>query len=291
MYALARNTWKFQSRDKRKTKAQPIEYDCLAPDTAEEMFQALDLLEAWTAQSYLRRGGEVPGPDDDLQALGRRLLEGPAEAIAGLEVAGENLENSRRVTLIVKPRDGYHAYRQMLHLYAVKNLLEYLRRAPKATRGTMCDDLAGPRERHWVNLGGQLVRAGDLERLRADLRSGKLDSWTQVHQAYAKLWDEYPHQKQRHALATLLALYRADGLTADLWCEALDRALEIQQSVCDQVFRSRQKDYESPFRRITFRNAAEMHAVLGTAEDNSFVRQVREETETFRGLVQSVKQY
>jgi hypothetical protein len=154
----------------------------------------------------------------------------------------------------------------------------------------MCDDLAGPHERQWVNLGGQLVRAGDVERLQADIKSGKLDSWTKVHQVYARLWDEYPHQKPRHALASLLELYGADGLTSDLWCAALERAEEVQQYVCDQVFRCRQKDYDSPFRRITFRNAEEMRAVLGTAGENSFVRQVRAETEEFRTLVKSIRQ-
>ena len=54
MYALARNTWKFQSRDKRKTKVQHIEFDCLAPDTVEEIFDALELLELWTAKAHLR---------------------------------------------------------------------------------------------------------------------------------------------------------------------------------------------------------------------------------------------
>ena len=44
MYALARNTWKFATRDRRKTKTQHVEFDCLAPDTAEEIFVALRLL-------------------------------------------------------------------------------------------------------------------------------------------------------------------------------------------------------------------------------------------------------
>ncbi|MBE3123961.1 MAG: DUF4954 family protein, partial [Planctomycetes bacterium] len=42
MYALARNTWKFHNRDKRQRKVQKIEFDSLAPDTAEEMFAAMD---------------------------------------------------------------------------------------------------------------------------------------------------------------------------------------------------------------------------------------------------------
>jgi hypothetical protein len=46
------------------------------------------------------------------------------------------------------------------------------------------------------------------------------------------------------------------------------------------VYRTRQKDYQNPFRQATYRNAEEMTAAIGTLEENSFVRQVRSETET-----------
>src|SRR4030042_6240352 len=54
MYALARNTWKFTSRDKRVTKTQHIEFDSLAPDTVEEIFAARGLLALWTGKAALR---------------------------------------------------------------------------------------------------------------------------------------------------------------------------------------------------------------------------------------------
>jgi hypothetical protein len=65
--------------------------------------------------------------------------------------------------------------------------------------------------------------------------------------------------------------------------------VRIQEYVCEQVYCSRKKDYDDPFRQTTYRNAAEMAAVVGTAEDNSFVKQVARETEAFKTLVESVK--
>ena len=292
MYALARNTWKFHSRDKRKTRPQNIEFDCLAPDTAEEMLHAMELLETWTAKAHLRTRGETPEArsDRELAALGRRLLFDAPEKTAGLEVLGENMENSRRKVVILKARQGYHAYRQMLHYYAVKNLLAYMQTHPGATRASMCDCLAGPRKGDWVNLGGQLAPAGDAERLLSQIKSGKLGSWEEIHQAYDRLWEEYPLEKQKHALATLLAVLRAEELTAELWNSALDEAMKIQEHVRDQVYLTRKKDYTNPFRQTTFRDAAEMEAVVGTAEGNGFVQQLREETKTFQELVEAVKQ-
>ena len=103
------------------------------------------------------------------------------------------------------------------------------------------------------------------------------------------MWQDYPRRKQAHALAVLLELLGAADLTPALWNAALDEAVRIQEYVRDQVYATRKKDYDNPFRKITFRNAEEMKAVLGTAEDNSFVKQVQQETEAFKQQVASVK--
>ena len=44
MYALERNAWKYKDRDKRTYKTQLIEYDYLAPDTVNEIFDGLNIL-------------------------------------------------------------------------------------------------------------------------------------------------------------------------------------------------------------------------------------------------------
>jgi hypothetical protein len=45
MYALSRNTWKYTDRDQRTEKIQAIEYGYLAPDTINEIFDAIKFLE------------------------------------------------------------------------------------------------------------------------------------------------------------------------------------------------------------------------------------------------------
>jgi len=291
MYALARNSWKFQNRDKRRQKIQKIEFESLAPDTAEEIFAALDLLEQWTAKAHLRRKGEPADSRTDAERtdLGRRLLAGPATELAGLEVLGEAVENSDRPVVVLKPQAAWRAYRQMIHYYAVKNLLAYMKENPSATRKTLAEALAGPRERHWVNLGGQLVLAADLAALKADIRDGRLTTWTAIHEAYDRLWEKYPTDKRRHALASLRDLLGIKSLTPQAWAAALDEAVAIQQYVADQTYQSRQKDYDNPFRRMTYTTPEEMAAVLGTAEGNSFVKQVRQETQAFAALVTAVQ--
>jgi len=291
MYALARNTWKFHARDKRQRKIQNIEFDSLGPDTVEEIFTARELLEQWTARAHLRAGGkraDDQGPAE-LARLGKELLTGPPEKVAELEILAERIENSHRKVVILKAQEAYRAYRQMLHYYAAKNLLGYMEENPQANLASMRDALSGKRQRQWVNLGGQLAIAGDVERLIEDITSGRLASWSAIHETYDKLWEKYPLDKHRHALATLLDLLGAKKLSAELWASALDEAVAIQRYVAEQTYATRKKDYDNPFRQTTFATPQEMHAVLGTAEENSFVKQVRRETETFTALVKAVK--
>ncbi len=216
------------------------------------------------------------------------------------------MERGKRKVVILKARAGYNAYRRMLHYYAVKNLLAYMEANAEAGLSSMCGALAlrsrtrqalrdsgqaaGERQRQWVNLGGQLVKADDLKAIRKDICKGKLSSWSAIHQAYDNLWGKYPLDKQRHAFATLLALLGVTELTPQLWSQSLDTALETQQYIADQTFLTRKKDDEDPFRGITFASDEEKTAGLGCAEENSFVKQVRQETAAFADLVEKVRQ-
>ena len=291
MYALARNSWKFHKRDKRKGKFQNIEFDSLAPDTIEEIFDACKLLEIWTAKASLRSKGDPidDKTDTELANIGRKLLLGTEEQINGLEILGENMEKSKRKVVILKAYKTYHAYRDMLHYYAVKNLLEYLKTNPESDFSTMCESLKSKREKNWVNLGGQLIPEQDVDQIRSDIGSGKLSNWDEIHHRYNTLWEKYPFEKQKHAFATLCEILGTDKPTNKQWISALDKAVEIQEFIRDQVYVSRKKDYDNPFRQATYRNTAEMDAAIGTIEDNSFINQVRNETEDFKKLVDNIK--
>jgi hypothetical protein len=291
MYALARNTWKFQNRDKRISKLQNIEFDSLAPDTIEEIFTAIELLEIWAAKAYHQKNEKAYNPEekDNLKKLGRKLFMEEPDTIKGLRIRGENMEKSRRDVLIINAYKGYHAYHQMLLYYAVKNLMEYMENNNGENFEQMAKKLTGAHEKEWTNLGGQLTSAKDVTKLRSDIGSGKLDTWKKIHQRYNKLWADYPTQKQRHAFASWCRLLGNDKPTRQQWLTALDNAVEVQAYIRDQVYFSRKKDYDNPFRQSTFRNNEEMIAAIGTIDENSFVKQVRDETEIFKKRVYALK--
>jgi hypothetical protein len=292
MFALARNTWKFQHRDKRKSKVQHIEVDCLAPDTVEEILQARSLLETWVARARLQEQG-LSAEDigtEELMCIGREILAGPGADMAKLEVHGERMEKTSRPVVIVKVHAGYHAYGQMLHHYAVKNLLVYLETHPDETFADMAQALAGARQCQWVNLGGQLVPQADVDQLRTDIGAGHLTTWDDIHARYHALWEQYPLARQRHAYATLCHILDLSALDASQWQAALDEAVTIQQTIRDQAYYTRKKDFDNPFFQATYRHPEEMAAAVGTIEDNDFVQQLRQETEAFERRVAGAKE-
>jgi hypothetical protein len=292
MYALARNAWKFQHRDKRLHKVQNIEFEALAPDTVEEIFRGRRLLEVWTGKAERLRAGQIPDGlgEEELARLGSALLRDTPESLGELEILGEKMEKSSRQVRILKARRGYQAYSDMLLYYAVKNCMDYFESHPGSDFAAMQEALQGTRQRKWMNVGGQLMLEQDVDQLRADVDSGRLSSWEDIHHRYDELWNVYPLEKQKHAFATLVDLHQCEILTRQQWLDALHDAVRIQEYIRDEVYVSRKKDFENPFRQATFRNAAEMKSAVGTVEDNDFVQKVRQTTEQFRQAAEDIAQ-
>ncbi|MBQ3238468.1 MAG: DUF4954 family protein [Bacteroidaceae bacterium] len=277
MYALARNSWKYQARDRRQTKVQNIEFETFAPDTMNEALTARHLLELWVGKAFY--GDEqVTVNSDELSAKGRQLLSGDRKVVDVLTVLGEGMEKSKRPVHILKVYDAYHAYGDMLVHYAMKNLLAQIDSKDSAD---FIKDIKGcaasTSHTAWVNLGGQLVMADDLDALRTDICEGKLDSWKAIHERYNELWSRYPEDKLDHAVHCLCDVMGVKVMTPDTWLQALAYGERIQRRIAEQVYTSRKKDHDNVFRACTCRNDEELKAVFGDVDENSFVRQMREE--------------
>ena len=284
MYALARNSWKYRTRDKRRTKVQNIEFDTFAPDTMQEVIHARQLLELWVGIAYVN-DNENDNENSkhntlnskQIKETGRRLLQGDRKVVDSLTILGEGMENSRREVHILKAYDAYHAYGDMLIHYAMSNVLDFFEgRAPQ------WEELNELMHREhatcsWINLGGQLVKECDIDILRQDICNGTLDTWEAIHHRYDELWKRYPTDKLCHALNALCLVMDTDAMTPELWLQALTLEERIQRRIGEQVYLSRKKDHDNAFRSATCRNKEEALEVYGTPEKNSFVNQVRED--------------
>ena len=119
--------------------------------------------------------------------------------------------------------------------------------------------------------------ADDLDALRNDICEGKLDSWKAIHERYNELWSRYPEDKLNHAVHCLCDVMGVKVMTPDTWLQALAYGERIQRRIAEQVYTSRKKDHDNVFRACTCRNDEELKAVFGDVDENSFVRQMRNE--------------
>jgi len=292
MYALSRNSWKFKSRDKRINKKQHIEFDAIAPDTIEEILHACTLLEIWAGKAVLRFQKEdiEQYNTDSLIKIGRDAFYSENDNIFNeITVYGEDMEKSNRNTVIIKPRKAYTAYGDMLCYYSVKNIMDFLFKHPNKQFQDVKPELYSKEEYNWINIGGQIIQESDMDQLRSDIRNEHLTSWPDVHARYNQLWENYPKVKQKHAFSILCTILNTSSPDKNQWLTLLERAYSIQVYIRDQVYASRKKDFDNPFRKITYRNEDEMAAAVGTINDNSFIKQVQKETENFKNSINLIK--
>lgn len=273
MYALARNSWKFQTRDKRIVKSQNIEMDYLAPDTAFEILEGIDILENAVKQA----GVNLPSLDEynfqKIDDLNNIFLQDMAPKLK---------------TLIIKPLQALWIYKIVLSYYAAREIVRYLLSYP-ATKITGL--FSNFHDIHpWSNFGGQLITENDRQQLISDIRSRKLDSWQAIHKRYNTLWQKYPENKMKFALACWL---KKENKTAEQISERdikalLTHSVNINNAFLKWTIEARMKDYSNPFRQSTFSNSAEMDAVIGHFKDDVFIKDMQEENKRYLKRVNTI---
>ncbi|MDR1353400.1 MAG: DUF4954 family protein, partial [Treponema sp.] len=240
LYALERNSWKAFNRDKRKVRLQQIEINYLAPDTAEEILSALEQMELWMKEAGIDPAGIKPA---DIKTAGRNgdADEDPEYAYiprSDEEIPAPGLERHKRGAVLLKPRRAYLAYREMLYFYAAKTIIAYLEERPGLLFREFLEEAGGAeRVREWVNLGGQVVPAFRLDRLRGDIRGKKHKDWLSVHGAYGEFACHYPLDAARHAWAVLNSISVCKN--AGDFKRELGTVVEIQRKVTGQIYLSR----------------------------------------------------
>jgi hypothetical protein len=307
LYALERNSWKAADRDRRKHKVQHIEMDYLAPDTAEEIMGALELMKTWMEEAGIPAPADVPAvqpqspqPPDDEDPEYAYIPRSDEEIIA------HGLERHRRSTVLLKPRRAWLAYREMLRFYGMKTLIDHFTSRPDLTLPDLIAGITAPdpewegairdgRVQDWVNLGGQIAPAFRVDALRAGIRQGRHAAWSSIHEGYDRMAVIYPLDRLRHGWSILRFLWGAEengkphpARDACAFKAEIAWTLEIQKKITEEVYRSRAKDFHDPFRGITYRNREEMEAVVGQAEQNFFVKESREKLRRFEETAQAI---
>ncbi|PVH26554.1 DUF4954 family protein [Sphingobacterium corticibacter] len=273
MYALMRNTSKFTARDNRKLKNQHFEYDVIAPDTVNEMFNTFSEIE--NAVSLL--GDEA-----------LRALKDPA-ADFQYEVLLTNVENSRRKVVLKKPKEVYHLFQRLIRYYAATQILSFIETNTLEDFWQLLQ--SEPLQRKaFTNVGSQLIPDQDLQSLISDIKTGALNSWLEIHQRYHQLSSTYLTEKLLHSIASLQELSALSAATWDaLFVQQLmEESLETKRWIRGEIERTRAKDYESDFRKMLYNSDEEMEAVVGKLSDNSFILSQNKEMVEFESRIKNL---
>jgi hypothetical protein len=244
MYALERNVGKYENRDKREYKIQHIEFNYLAPDTINEIFNALQLFKSLS-------------------------INEKGEAIVN------NWENAKRKTVLVKLPQAIRIFNELIQLYAATQMLKCIEvNKIKDFAGLKKSLSASATRKKWSNIGGQLILDERMKGLKEKITSGKIKSWDEVHAFYQQQGKSYDTDNLQHAYASLLELWGLThkDFTPALFKKLMEKMLATKSWMTQNIRSTREKDYTNPFRKMVYDNNKEMLAVIGKMEDNTFIQ-------------------
>jgi Domain of unknown function (DUF4954) len=292
MFALARNAWKYADRDKRLEKIQLLEYDYLAPDSAQELATGIEHLQLIVARSWLKHNPlESSGKENEnsiqdlltdkakLISKGRLLLESKDPSINSIPFLANGFENSKRNVRILKLVKGYAIYRELIIHYAIEQVLLYNKSENFSSLSALQNSLPENKTpESWVNVGGQLIKKNSLDQLIAGVHENRIHGWDDIHQFYKTEGENYAFDKLVHALDLLGQVHGIyfKKINLNEFKELLNQSVDTADWITRSIFNSRKKDYENPFRRMVYENQAEMDQVLGKLDDNSFIKSQQE---------------
>ena len=260
MYALERNAWKYVDRDRRTTRIQTIEYDYLAPDTINEIFDALAILQQ--AQPNAQGVATVQG-----------------------------WENTNRTTEIIKVPQSIDLFKELIQYYGAIEIFKHFKRNNFQDFIQLKKSLSAKIQRaNWENVGGQLMKKEDVQKLLHLVKTGKIISWHQLHDYYILIGEKYTDDKLSHAYTALLEVLQITPkqFTAPLLVDILNKAMDTKTWMCKGIYNSRAKDYTNPFRKMVYETTEEMNKVIGKLEDNTFIQQQTEQLFDFKKQVRAI---
>jgi hypothetical protein len=292
MFAIVRNKYKFQTRDKRVVKVQHIETDPLAPDTMQEIMSSLDRIIYLTSlilPNLDKAAAESAGTPAELYQKAKDFLHQNPDADFTLF---DPQCQKKYGAMIFKPVRAYKMYRKIVKFFCARTLVEYCTKIEQETlTHEVIESLRElPLYTSWLNVGGQIIPEEKVQELFTCIKDGTITGWNGVHEFYDSCELSYSRYKTRYALYLLEQLYSCpiEQFTNDIYQDIIDDVTIVSSSMYTASISSREKDYTDYFRKMTYRNTDEMTAVLGSLNDNTFLHQLHADTEMFNDRLRTV---
>jgi len=262
MYAVMRSGQKFAARDKRihrnlsigyDTLASDREHDPLAPDTVDEIFDALN---------RIHQHQHKTNADNDI----------------GL-----------RSTSLRRVNEADKAYRMMIRHYCAKNILPYMKEnglknlEELITSISFFDDDYDfddnyDDDNRWTDCGGTIITERSLNYIINAIKGDNVKRWAHVHAMFDEHSSDYRIEKVKHAVQSMARLENisTNELTENHFKTFLESVPKDCAEIAARTAQSRAKDYENPFRTAAYESTEEMINVLGPAEDTVVTKTIKD---------------
>ena len=130
----------------------------------------------------------------------------------------------------------------------------------------------------------------DVERLKKNIKDGKISLWSQVHDCYRHKGADYSHDKLIHAYTSLLENENITSkqFTPGVFNILMEKSFVTKTWMSKGIFTSREKDYKNPFRKMVYDTTEEMNSVIGKLEDNRFIQDQFAETDNYKKIIDAL---
>jgi hypothetical protein len=166
-------------------------------------------------------------------------------------------------------------FKEMIQYYGITEIIKQIERAKPDSFEALRKSLSAKIQRSkWLNVGGQLIQEEELKKFISNIKSGKVNSWDEVHEFYAKQGALYSSNKLNHAYTSLLEILNITPrqFTPALLKQLLQQAVTTRTWMYKGIYESREKDYTNPFRKMVYETNDELNKVIGKLDDNSFIQ-------------------
>jgi hypothetical protein len=289
MYALARNSWKYVDRDNRTKKRQLLEFGFLAPDTINEIIQALGIFQQLTGEAYLKSiNADKEHTKEEIAETGKNLLESNNGIVNDLEIISKDFENTNRKVLVIKVLQAYQLFKDLVLYYCVQRVTDFMDTLTITNLDNLKQQIPVKSNLvEWKNIGGQLIEKTAIDKLISQICNNKVKSWDDVHAFYLTQATQYPEARLHHALAALklvhgINLKKAHPATVK---QLFERSIAVKEWMVKGIYESRAKDYSNPFRQMPYESVEEMNTVTGKLDDNSFIKQEVEGLKNYKSKI------
>lgn len=292
MFAIARNRYKFEKRDRRLKKIQHIETDPLAPDSMQQILSSIGRLVELSKDHFQEIGLEsvisAKTEKEKLQAAKDFLHQNPEYEFTLFDAECQKKYGAK----ILKPVKAYKEYRKVLKYFASRSLVEFcdLEKCKKLDGATLEKILSIKLHTKWTNAGGQILPSEMLDEFSRLVKSKKINSWDEAHEFYDRCQSHYAEFKARYSIFILEKLYsrKIHEFTQEIFDDIISDVATFSNEMYKASIYSRQKDYDDPFRKMTYGNDEEMVAVLGSLNDNEFLNSLKKSTAEFKVRLKEV---